>query len=239
MPGILIGKARRITLDELRAAANGALLEMHEAGVDAPAPPSNADDLSSALRNLNIDGMSSKTTRASLTLLALTLAQGNCIETALSSKLVDVLNRGGEMRLPLEPEAFAKALKELDSEGVLLEKSGEVKSFVGRVISLARISLSLSMGESSALVLLERSDLQHVQSSYVLVLSTFSQLNAYLDSQNPKSQPSHFQPTQPMPSPLSHTNAFHPPTPCLSRPIPPRHSMNYVLTVAVSRVLPF
>ena len=104
-----------------------------------------------ALNQLSLDGdggdvMSPTVTRGALTLLSLSLAQGNCNENALAAKLVSLLNSAStNVRLPSDPVELVKALKSLDTEGVLMQKQDG--GFVGRVVSLARISLSLSMGE--------------------------------------------------------------------------------------------
>lgn len=138
------------------------MLEMHD---DSGAPPATNDDndVTAALSKLSlgddktqvVTAMSPDVTRASLTLLALTLAQGNnCDEHRLSAKIVDLLNansaddKAGGVQLSTDPTEFAVGLSALDREGVLLESAnGVAKSFVGRVISLARISLGLVLGE--------------------------------------------------------------------------------------------
>ena len=155
MTGILIGKSRRITLDELRTVADhGALLEMVHDGqeVDASNQSVAGEELVASLRNLTLsdDALSPSVTRAALTLLALTLSQGNCIETVLAAKVVEVVNTHVEVRLSGDVEEFVTGLAGIVGEGdhsLLMEKDGKVKDFVGRVIGLARVACSLSLGK--------------------------------------------------------------------------------------------
>ena len=147
MTGILIGKSRRITLDELRAASKDGTLEMQEAN-DAAMPE---DSLSSSLSKLTLteNTLSPAVTRAALTLLAMTLAQGNCAEVVLAGRFVDLVNNCEQgVQLPTDATEFAKALVGADGkESCLLMKDGKAKGFVERVINLAKIALSLSLGK--------------------------------------------------------------------------------------------
>lgn len=171
---ILIGKGRRITLDELRATSKYGADVRLEMQLDAPpedaAPADTTDELSLALSQLVLadgDLLSSAATKATLTLLALTLCQGRVLVSQdcgakyeLATRIVDLVNllneKGGDgFRLPVDPAKYARSLVSLLGDKVcpdnaFLVGSGEnkvAKAFVGRVISLARIALSLSLGE--------------------------------------------------------------------------------------------
>ena len=139
---ILIGKGRRVTIDELRAVSTGA------ASLESTSEtPSAGADLSASLSRLSLSDatlLSPSVTRAALTLLAMTLSRGNCREVDLSDRLVDVVNHCEGMTLPGVATEFVKALGE---DGNALLEGGKAKEFVGRAIGLARIALSLSTGE--------------------------------------------------------------------------------------------
>ena len=148
MTGILIGKSRRITLDELYAASKDGTLEMQEAS-DVAVPD---DSLSSSLSKLTLtdsgNALSPAVTRTALTLLAMTLAQGNCMEVSLAGRLVDLVNNCAQgVQLPSDATEFAKALFGSEGNESLLMKDGKAKGFVERVINLAKIALSLSLGK--------------------------------------------------------------------------------------------
>jgi hypothetical protein len=191
---ILIGKGRRITLDELRAISNNGTsdvrLEMaqtdlpqQEEGAAAPTSSTNTtdEDLSSALSRLVLcpgdDGsmLSPAATKAALVLLSLTICQGRVLVSKdcgakyeIATRVVELINfldgSGESVQLPMDPTAFAQSLTsflgdEICPPDAFLTGSGEekvVKAFIGRSISLARISLSLSLGEFPVNVLMFR-----------------------------------------------------------------------------------
>lgn len=114
--------------------------------------------------------LSPQATKAALTLLSLTLSQGrvyrsdNCGDKfVLAGAIVDLVNYandggsgGGVLQLPAEATLFASTLVTLLGEALcpkeaLLEDGGEAKSFLGRLIPLARISLCLSQGRLCSL----------------------------------------------------------------------------------------
>lgn len=165
---ILIGKGRRITLDELSSLSCGnAKLEMQLPTDDAPAESNNVDDsLVEGLNKLSLnsnpgtDGkelLSKGATAASLALLSLTLSQGRVVRgecsTQLASKLVDLVNvivgngNSDDMKnvqLPVDSAAYVASVNSLvgsELQGVL-----EDKSYVGRCISLGRVALMLAKG---------------------------------------------------------------------------------------------
>lgn len=116
---VLIGKDRRVTLEELQAVAlYDGLLELHAPGIeDLPAP--TVDELSTALAGLAVsDGelVSAPATTASLSLLALNVSQGRIIRAAstclkTTSALVDLVNASkasgdATLRLSSDPAKF-------------------------------------------------------------------------------------------------------------------------------------
>ena len=170
MQVILIGKGRRITLDELSNLSQGnAKLEMQGDDTTTDTAESGTDDalLSAALDKLSINGgegsnrdmLSSGATIASLSLLALTLVQGRVVRgecaTQVASSLVDIVNTivtsqedGSSKKLTLSTNSteFTKGVNLLiANEG--LKGIVEDKSYLVRLISLARVSLMLSKGK--------------------------------------------------------------------------------------------
>lgn len=161
---ILIGKTRRITLDELRSLSRGeAKLEM-QAAADAAAASTEADNavdeaaITTALSKLSLDSssagnvLSAEATIASLALLSLILAQGRVVRgdcaLQLSSALVDLVNTilstGKKTQLPCDAAGFVSGVNSLVGDG--LKDVLEDKPYLGRCISLARISLMLTQG---------------------------------------------------------------------------------------------
>lgn len=157
---ILIGKTRRITLDELSSIANGsAKLEMQQQNEDVDQDTqAQVSDVASALQRLTIndssngdnDMLSAEATIASLTLLALTISQGRIIRgdcaLKLSSAIVDIVNHLLEeskdsVRLPANANGFAASVNEMVEGELAIVENG---SYLERLISIARISLCLS-----------------------------------------------------------------------------------------------
>ena len=170
MQVILIGKGRRITLDELSNLSRGnAKLEMQGDDTTDTAE-SGTDDalLSAALDKLSLNSgegsnqemLSSGATIASLSLLALTLVQGRVVRgecaTQVASTLADIVNtiisqetvdgsNSKKVTLSTNSTEFAKGVNLLianeELKGII-----EDKSYLVRLISLARVSLMLSQG---------------------------------------------------------------------------------------------
>eukprot|EP00577_Skeletonema_sp_RCC1716_P002826 CAMPEP_0113416170 /NCGR_PEP_ID=MMETSP0013_2-20120614/24978_1 /TAXON_ID=2843 ORGANISM="Skeletonema costatum, Strain 1716" /NCGR_SAMPLE_ID=MMETSP0013_2 /ASSEMBLY_ACC=CAM_ASM_000158 /LENGTH=936 /DNA_ID=CAMNT_0000303217 /DNA_START=49 /DNA_END=2859 /DNA_ORIENTATION=+ /assembly_acc=CAM_ASM_000158 len=157
---ILVGKARRITLDELASIATGsAKLEMQQQQTEEEAAeqPQSMADVASALQKLSLDTsasgdlLSAEATIASLTLLALTISQGRIIRgdcaAKLSSAIVDIVNNvleggGGEpLRLPSNADGFTTSVNELVGGELAILENGP---YLERLISIARISLCLN-----------------------------------------------------------------------------------------------
>lgn len=187
---ILIGKNRRITLDELYnlSLSNGvdAKLELQgdeattSSANDSTNDTSNANEekvLSSILEKLSLNGSSSSSsgekgssvtgmlspsaTIASLTLLALTIAQrrvirGDCAMKVVAS-LVSIINSivssettattRSKIVLSENGAQFVKGLNGLLEEE--LQNVVEDKSYVVRCIDLARVTLTLTQGTYS------------------------------------------------------------------------------------------
>mmetsp|Transcript_10889 Transcript_10889/g.17700 ORF Transcript_10889/g.17700 Transcript_10889/m.17700 type:complete len:955 (-) Transcript_10889:45-2909(-) len=175
MHTILIGKTRRVTLDELLSLSCGeAKLEMQLVADngDAAAIENGAEDCAmvadmvAAWEKLSLGKnassgvsggglLSAGATIASLALLSLTLSQGRVVRgdcaSQLSSTLVDLVNhivsRGTDntLQLPANAAGFAESVNSLvgDSLGVV-----EDKPYLGRLISLARVSLMLTQARS-------------------------------------------------------------------------------------------
>ena len=166
---ILIGKNRRITLDELSSLSQGgAKLEMQ---VLADADDKSNDEISAAadddalmsalVQKLSLNEselLSPEATIASLALLSLTLAQGRVVRgecaIQLSSKLVDLVNsilRSREqgtddstlVRLPANGEGFASSVNSLVGETLGIV---EDRPYLARLISLGRVALALTQG---------------------------------------------------------------------------------------------
>ena len=172
MQVILIGKGRRITLDELSNLSRGnAKLEMQGDDTTTDTAESGTDDalLSAALDKLSLNGgdgsnqemLSSGATIASLSLLALTLVHGRVVRgecaTQVASSLVDIVNtiisqetvdgsNSKKVTLSTNSTEFAKGVNLLianeELKGII-----EDKSYLVRLISLARVSLMLSQGK--------------------------------------------------------------------------------------------
>ena len=140
---ILIGKTRRITLDELSSIANGsAKLEMQQQNEDVD-QDTQVSDVASALQRLTINDssngdsnmLSAEATIASLTLLALTISQGRIIRgdcaLKLSSAIVDIVNHLLEgskdsIRLPANANDFAASVNEMVGENWQLWKMDHI-----------------------------------------------------------------------------------------------------------------
>lgn len=156
---VLVGKGRRITLDELRLVSCGeARLEAR--GDDVPAAAGDDAAPSAAMGKLSLsdsggdDGaaaLAPDAAVASLALLSLTLAQGRVVRgdcgPRLAAALADVANRaaeeGGGTDLPEDAGGFAEVVNSLvgGDLGIL-----EDRPYLGRLISLARASLALARG---------------------------------------------------------------------------------------------
>ncbi len=162
---ILIGKTRRITLDELAYIATGsAKLEMQqqqENEEEAEQPQSSAD-LASALQKLSLNTssneelLSAEASIASLTLLALTISQGRIIRgdcaAKLSAAIVDIVNNviegcGEPLRLSSNADGFAASVNELVGGKLAIVENGP---YLGRLISIARIALCLNKARALA-----------------------------------------------------------------------------------------
>mmetsp|Transcript_14704 Transcript_14704/g.31351 ORF Transcript_14704/g.31351 Transcript_14704/m.31351 type:complete len:945 (+) Transcript_14704:2-2836(+) len=166
---ILIGKSRRITLDELHnlsCSGGGAKLEMHADDIinDDEVEKIAEDCAKLAIDKTNAsndnggsDLLSPEATIASLALLSLTLVQGRVIRgdcaVKLSSALVELVNRfveaGGaadaKFRLPASSARFAEGVNLLVSDEMRIV---EDKPYLERLISLARVSLMLAQARS-------------------------------------------------------------------------------------------
>lgn len=166
---ILIGKNRRITLDELSSLSRGeAKLEMqlpatgddttNEEAVNENGADDDAATITAALEKLSLNSnpgsgsnklLSAEATIASLALLSLTLAQGRVVRgecaIELSSKLVNVVNaileKESKSNLPANTADFVTFI------GSLAPMVVEDKPYLGRVISVARVSLMLAQGK--------------------------------------------------------------------------------------------
>ena len=164
---ILIGKARRITLGELAAAATGsAKLEVQQQQQNEDEAVEETQplvDVADALQKLSLNDvpdeelLSSEATIASLTLLALTISQGRIIRGdcagKLSSAIVDIVNsvlEGGSdktLRLPSKPDGFVVNVNKLVGGDLAILEDGP---YLGRLISVARISLCLNKARTLA-----------------------------------------------------------------------------------------
>lgn len=171
---ILIGKNRRITLDELNNLSCGfAKLEMvqtdntNDTSTNDDDDDNNVDDdvLSSALDklSLNYDEQSTKemlspeATIASITLLSLTLSQGRVVRgdcaTSVASSLVNIVNTivegssNKKVRLGMNGNDYVKGLDTLLGDEKLQGVVEGNASYLVRCISLARVSLMLARGE--------------------------------------------------------------------------------------------
>mmetsp|Transcript_1613 Transcript_1613/g.3524 ORF Transcript_1613/g.3524 Transcript_1613/m.3524 type:complete len:950 (-) Transcript_1613:92-2941(-) len=170
---ILVGKNRRITLDELlslsRIGSGEAKLEVlaDDNNPNAAADDANESegcaavaDMVAAWENLSLsDGggglLSPEATVASLALLSLTLSQGRVVRgdcaTRLSSTLVDLANHlaektDGKLRFPADAAGFVESVNALVDDS--LAGVVEDRPYLGRLISLARVSLALARARS-------------------------------------------------------------------------------------------
>lgn len=164
---VLIGKGRRITLEELSSIAIGeGNLELH--GNEADVSTTDNDDtpsydLSAALANLNLGASSSSSlltnaeTLAALSLLAQTMSQGkvmynDCRTDGVVLALISVVNASkaasaSTIRLPSSPDAFiasaSKLHQDLEPLSEVLVVNGAAASLVSRLLSLSRALLPL------------------------------------------------------------------------------------------------
>lgn len=225
---ILLGKGRRLTLDELHAASHGTTFEIVDAPEDLLA--ATFDTLSLSANNNGSgnggDMLSPAQTKAALTLLAQTLLQGDCRENALAMKLVHLMHSNERLQLAKDATQFVVALSSLDDEGILMN-DGVAKGFVGRVIDLTRVCLSVLLGECICSLAFDRlvfAICSSVGYPHLLVLflihllftchSTSLSLvktNALHLCKSPK--PNHYRPTPPTPLPPYPTHVSPPPTP--------------------------
>ena len=172
---ILIGKNRRITLDELHTLSRGfAKLEMVQTDPttnnDTTTTDDNTEVLSSVLDKLSLTEdeqgtnemlLSPEATIASLTLLSLTLVQGRVVRgdcaTLVASSLVNIVNTIVEgssssngkkkVRLGMNGNDYVKGLDALLGDETKLQGVVEGNaSYLVRCISLARVSLMLAQG---------------------------------------------------------------------------------------------
>ena len=162
---VLIGKGRRITLEEISSIAIGdGYLELHGNEVDASTTDNDGTssfDLSAALANLNLGDSSSLLTEAetlaALSLLAQTMSQGkvmynDCRTDGVVLALISVVNASkadsaSTIRLPSSPDAFiasaSKLHKDLEPLSEVLVVDGAAAPLVSRLLSLSRALLPL------------------------------------------------------------------------------------------------
>ena len=116
---VLIGKERRVTLEELQTVAlYDGILELHSPGVeDLPVLASQTvDGFSAAMAALTLsdgDSLSSPETIAAMTLLTLNLSQGRIIKSlAVIAGLIEFINHAKKMSLvlPSDPAKFQSTL---------------------------------------------------------------------------------------------------------------------------------
>jgi hypothetical protein len=121
---VLIGKGRRVTLDELESVClRDGLLEMHATDDNTPdLSVNNTDEITTALSSLTTssDHLSPANTRAVLTLLANFIAQSrimgssSCLNMTVAATLAHLVNlKITTFTLPTQPQDFATTLATL------------------------------------------------------------------------------------------------------------------------------
>jgi histidyl-tRNA synthetase len=117
---VLIGKDRRVTLEELQSVAlYDAILELHAPGIDEL--PTPIDGLAAAMAALSLsqgDSLSGPETTAALTLLTLNISQGRIVKSlSLTSGLIEFTNLAKTqcLTLPSDPTGFRTALSNIFS----------------------------------------------------------------------------------------------------------------------------
>jgi len=172
MHTILIGKNRRITLDELRSLSCGeSKLETQQAAeneTNNEAENAASEDCEEMVAGMvaaweklslkddaNAGLLTAESTIGSLALLSLTLAQGRVVRgdcaMQLSSTLVDLVNHlvvsegNGKLKLPASSAGFADSVNAMVGKDLGIV---EDKPYLGRLISLARVSLQLAQARS-------------------------------------------------------------------------------------------
>lgn len=149
---VLIGKSRRLTLDELSSLSRSEARAEFQSSDDETGGGGDDDsaglDVGAGLAGLSLDDaelLSPGATRAALALLALTLSQGRVVRgdcaQSLAEKLVDAANADG-IRLPADSPGLVSAVNSV-MEGSVLED----KPYVSRAVSLARLGVVLAQGE--------------------------------------------------------------------------------------------
>ena len=148
---MLIGKSRRLTLDELSSLSRSEARAEFQSSDDETGGGGDDDsaglDVGAGLAGLSLDAelLSPGATRAALALLALTLSQGRVVRgdcaQSLAEKLVDAANADG-IRLPADSPGLVSAVNSV-MEGSVLED----KPYVSRAVSLARLGVVLAQGE--------------------------------------------------------------------------------------------
>lgn len=153
---IMIGKGRRVTLDELQAVAlYDGILELHAPDVEG-AP--GGDDLSASLLSTNLEQeglMSFSVTIAALTLLSLNVAQGKVVKKNtlhITAALIDLVNSakrsGNSLRLSSDAQTFQSKLADLlpGEAGTVVREFGV--DLVSRTLLLAIGSLATARATS-------------------------------------------------------------------------------------------
>jgi histidyl-tRNA synthetase len=147
---VLIGRERRVTLEELQSVAlYDGILELHAPGIDdIPAP---LDGLSAAIADFNVSNLSTLTkseTIATLIILTLNLSQGRLVKSlSLNSALIELTNHAKSVSLvlPSDPSHFQTSLSTIlsfDDEKNTAIKSLPLSLF-HRTIYLATGALSV------------------------------------------------------------------------------------------------
>jgi len=159
---ILIGKTRRITIDELATFSN-ILDDLKLEYIESNDIPETEDDydatsaLSSLPSSTSPDALSTSETLASLALIALVIAQNrvvsDCIATAtLSKRIVALANAMKESNntkaLPSDPLSYAQTLSTIISTPLLPPSATTAPSYLKRALSLSIGALSASAARS-------------------------------------------------------------------------------------------
>ena len=152
----MIGKGRRVTLDELQAVAlYDGILELHAPDVEGT-PGGN--DLSASLLSMSLEQeglMSSSVTIAAITLLSLNVAQGKVVKKNtlnVTAALIDLVNSakrsGHSICLPSDAQTFQSKLVELlpGEAGCVVRELGV--DLVSRTLLLAVGSLATARATS-------------------------------------------------------------------------------------------
>lgn len=148
---VLIGKGRRVTLDELQAIAFGDGVVVSTTG--------EKGDLSATLSSMSLNDstatevqkLSTPTTLAALTLLALNVSQNRILKDTckMEAALCELISQKKDIQLPSDPAAFQNSLpKEIGQLPIhLIQRTIALASgslFAARALSLANVSTAIA-----------------------------------------------------------------------------------------------